>query len=200
METISSLQYFSSFSTIMTTDFSGSELFYYHQYGHEYDDSIDHIDIFKVSTITQIDLSGVSTLYGVDINGVINLSTMSAAYIRLDHIQSYQENMLAIETSNKTTFENLDFTVLKGNLLSWAKIGYPDSYIAYVFPVKCPPIQGSLYECSDGVLRNVYDYIPFFLGYPVVDLIARYQAQLQGITLTISLGTDPYSLQLHVSR
>ena len=200
METISSIQYFSTFSTIMTTDFSGAELFYYSSKNDETDESMYTINLWKVSTITQIDLSGVSTIYSVDMKGLENQSTIMGATIRFDNIKTYHDELLAIEIANKATFENLDFTVLKGNLLTWANLGFPFSYIAYVFIVKCPPIQKSMYECSDGVVRNIYDYIPFFLGRPVVDLIANYQAQLQGIILTISLGTVPYSLQLHVSR
>jgi hypothetical protein len=184
----------------------------------------------SLSTVTTIDLSGASTLYMVDIPGAENQSTLSGmstlqsistaqAVSTLEGVSTFQgmsslaaievdindifnshHTLIQIERQNKEMFASLDFSQFKNTLYKWAALNYPDSFLAYSFPVTTPPMTNCIYCCSDGNPKNIWDYIPYCLGMSIQDWLTSYQSKVSGITLSFSVNANPYVLNIHVSR
>lgn len=119
--------------------------------------------------------------------------------ITLDDIVNTHQSYIRAEEQIKGTLTSLDFNLLKTNLYAWAAKGYEDSYPAYQLPVTASETNG-LIPCSDGTLRNIWDYIPFCLGSSISELIQSYEAKLHGISLSFSLQANPYILVIHVTK
>lgn len=124
--------------------------------------------------------------------------------ISLDDIINTHQTYLRTEDQIKGNLTSLDFELLKTNLYIWAAKGYQDSYAAYQLPVyplpPHTPEPATAIPCSDGVLRNIWDYIPFCLGMPIGELLQSYEAKLYGISLSYSLQANPYILVIHVTK
>jgi hypothetical protein len=131
------------------------------------------------------------------ISTLIEFSTNSVL-ISMDELLQTTSSCLTVENTNKATFQNLDYDVLKRNLITWASKGFPDSYPVYELPVSIPDISNQLIPCSDGTMRNIWDYIAFFLGSTIQELMDVYNKNMDGVTLTFSLQANPYILVLHV--
>ena len=132
---------------------------------------------------------------------IITIIDGATPFLSLDDLLSSQEILLQIEQLNKTNLELLNLTTLKKNLLAWAAAGFTDSINVYSFPIQKPPVVTGLYTCSDGVNRTIWDYIVFFLGYPILTLVERIQGTLKDINLTFSLQENPSAiLNIHASK
>ena len=132
---------------------------------------------------------------------IITITDTQTPFLSLDDLLSSQEILLEIENLNKKNLELLNLTTLKKNLLTWAAAGFTDSINVYSFPIQKPPLIAGLYTCSDGVNRTIWDYIVFFLGYPILTLVERVQANLKDIKLTFSLQENPtVLLNIHASK
>lgn len=131
------------------------------------------------------------------ISTLISFSTNSVL-ISIDELLQTTSRCLTVENTNKATFQNLDYDVLKRNLITWASKGFSDSYPVYELPVSIPDISNQLIPCSDGTMRNIWDYIAFFLGSTIQELMDVYNKNMDGVTLTFSLQANPYILVLHV--
>jgi len=227
MKSISSIQSIdmTNISYILTTNYSGVEVSYKPS---DPNNRINLENSFlTLSTLTTFDISGASNLYMIDISGahaIIDVSTVRTAYIseptetveptptpiptpipidievNISDIINSHSVFLEIEQQNKTNLNSLDFSVFKTRLYKWAALNYPDSFLAYSFPVTTPPIANGLYSCGDGNPKNIWDYIPYCLGMPIQDWITGYQAKVSGITLSFSVNADPYVLNIHVTR
>jgi hypothetical protein len=132
---------------------------------------------------------------------IITITDTPTPLISIEELLSSQEILLQIEQLNKTNLELLNVTTLKKNLLAWAAAGFTDSINVYSFPIQKPPVVVGLYTCSDGVNRTIWDYIVFFLGYPILTLVERIQGTLKDIKLTFSLQENPSAiLNIHASK
>ena len=124
--------------------------------------------------------------------------------LSLDDIINTRHTYLRIEEQIKGNLTSLDFELLKTNLYTWAAKGYQDSYAAYQLPVYPLPPDTSetatAIPCSDGMIRTIWDYIPFCLGTQIGELLESYQGKLHGISLTFSLQANPYILVIHVTK
>jgi len=180
---------------------------------------ISNINFLTISSLATYDLLGVSTNYIVDISGALNLSTVQGLNalaevstmegvsrrmvnyaVNLDDIINSHNTLFATEEYNKTVLNTLDFAVFKTTLYKWAAQGYPDSFVAYSFPVSIPLAENGLYMCSDGNPKTIWDYIPYCIGFSINDWMSLYQQKVNGITLSFSVGQNPYVLNLHVTR
>lgn len=203
MTSISSIQSIdmTNISYILTTNYGGTEVSFNPANIQNLQNSFQ-----TFSTIIAYNMSGSSTLYTVDISGaqnlstIVSLSTMAAVEVNILDIINSQSLFIQIEQQNKTNLNSLNFTTFKTTLYKWAALNYPDSFLAYSFPVTTPPMAAGLYSCSDGTPRSIWDYIPFFLNKSIQDWLADYQAKVSGITLTFSINADPYVLNIHVTR
>lgn len=124
--------------------------------------------------------------------------------LSLDDIINMRHTYLRIEEQIKGNLTSLDFELLKTNLYTWAAKGYQDSYAAYQLPVyplpPDTPDPATTISCSDGMLRNIWEYIPFCLGTQIGELLQSYEEKLYGISLSYSLQANPYILVIHVTK
>ena len=228
MNSISSIQSIdmTNISYILATNYSGVEVSYQPS---DPNNRINLENSFlTLSTLTTFDISGASSLYMVDISGahaIMDMSTVRTTYtpepepapapepapkaeptaainieVNISDIINSRSVFLEIEQQNKTNLTSLDFSVFKTLLYKWAALNFPDSFLAYSFPVTTPPITNGLYSCSDGNHKNIWDYIPYCLGMSIQELITGYQTKVSGIALSFSVNADPYVLNIHVTR
>ena len=121
--------------------------------------------------------------------------------ISLNELATSNAALKATEAANKKSLEAFDSSILMNNLHQWAGTGFQASYVVYQLQVVTPVKTTSLYNCSDGTPRNVWDYIPFCLGYPITTLVANFQNKVEGMTFTFSLEEVPtIVLKIHVSK
>jgi hypothetical protein len=180
--------------------------------------------LLNLSSIMTYDLSGVPTNYIIDISGAKNVSTinsipasqqlstiqglstmygleaLASVEVSIDDIMNSHNTLVEIESRNKTNLNSLDFTQFKTNLYKWAAQGYPDSFLTYSFPVMIPSMTGTLYNCSDGNPKNIWDYIPYCLNLSLEDWLKVYQQKVNGIKLSFSINENPYIINIHVTR
>jgi hypothetical protein len=186
---------FLTFSTLTTYNTSGgSNLYMVDISGAQNLSSIVGLSTLQAASTLQ----GTSTLQGV--STVQGLSTLAAIEVNIFDIINSHNVFVQIEQQNKTQFASLDFSAFKTTLYKWAALNYPDSFLAYSFPVTTPPHTAGLYSCSDGNPKNIWDYIPYCLGMSIQDWLTGYQAKVSGITLSFSINADPYVLNIHVTR
>lgn len=121
--------------------------------------------------------------------------------ISFDDLVNSNAALKATEVANKTSLELFDESVFMNNLHQWAGTGFKDSYPVYQLQVVTPVKTTTLYNCSDGTPRSVWDYIPFCLGYPITQLVDTFQQKVSGMTFSFSLEEVPsIVLKIHVSK
>lgn len=81
---------------------------------------------------------------------------------------------------------------LRPQMFAWAAAGFPSIYVIQQFTVSPPAV------CSDGVTRNVYDYVEYLLGQEMGLTIAAVQAMCIGVQISYSFSGN--TLRIHVSR
>ena len=116
--------------------------------------------------------------------------------IRLDDLQNDYSVLLqreiAFGTFLITNIVGLDINTLKRTLIGWAASGYPDMY-------RILPIQVDLPDrCSDGVVRNVYEYIEFCAKLSLTDILNSIQQKLDGIK--VNYITEGRTITVIVSK
>jgi len=195
MDRINLQNSFLTFSTLMAYDMSGAAKLY----------MVDISGAQQVSTMVGLSnletlstAQGISTMQGI--STVQGLSTMAEIEVDINEIMNSHKVLLEIEHQNRTQLASLDFSVFKTTLYKWAALNYPDSFLAYSFPVTTPLVNAGLYSCSDGNPKSIWDYIPFCLNMSIQDWLLRYQEKVSGITLSFSINADPYVLNIHVTR
>lgn len=82
--------------------------------------------------------------------------------------------------------------ILRPQMFAWAAAGFPAIYVVQQFTVS------PLAVCSDGVTRNVYDYVVYLLGQEMGPTIAAVQAKCVGVQISYSFSGN--TLRIHVSR
>jgi hypothetical protein len=81
---------------------------------------------------------------------------------------------------------------LRVPLFQWAAANFPNSYVLLTFDLTPPAV------CSDGVIRNAYDYTEWCLGCSMADLISTLQSRITGMVLSYSFANG--ALRIHVTR
>jgi len=114
---------------------------------------------------------------------------MSAPLITLAQISSDNGVLLQIEQSNKTILENFDTEGYTTNLHKWTAERYPPAFLIQTYKLRTPMNQnGSTYLCSDGIYREVFQYVDFCLGYELSTIfLGNLQSKIHGIDLSYSL-------------
>ena len=91
------------------------------------------------------------------------------------------------ELEDKLTLEsigNISHDTLKSKLLSWATSGFPNVYEVHRITI-VPPDQ-----CSDGVTRNLSDYITFCSGKTINEHVDLLAAKVTGMAISFAnMGT-----------
>jgi len=127
-------------------------------------------------------------------------SSNFSVLVDIDELTQNIEVLRAIEKGNRDTLLSFDSVMFKKNMASWAAKGFPDTAAVYNFTLQKPSMQGSLYLCSDGDDRLLWEYIEYLIGIPISDYISKFQVQVNGIILTYSIREDPLVLTLHAAK
>ena len=90
------------------------------------------------------------------------------------------------------TIGTITFESLRASLLQWGARGFPNAYVVHEVPIAAPSV------CSDGVVRNLTDYIPFCSGKTIQGHIASLQARLPDIA--VSFAYSGTAILIVVSR
>ena len=101
----------------------------------------------------------------------------------LNSVQIIQQK----ELEDKLTLEsigNMSHDTLKSKLLSWATAGFPNVYEIYRVTI-VPPTQ-----CSDGVVRNLAEYIQFCSGKTMNEHVDVLSTKVTGMVISFAnMGT-----------
>jgi hypothetical protein len=103
--------------------------------------------------------------------------------------------VLTQEAADRTTLSvllNETRENLRPQMFTWAAAGFPAIYVVQQFTVSPPA------SCSDGVTRNVYDYVVYLLGKNMGEVIADIQALCVGVQISYSFQGN--TLRIHVSK
>lgn len=117
------------------------------------------------------------------------------APISIADILSAVEVLQQKEAADKAALDaigNASFDSLRPKLVTWATLGFPNAYVLMEVTVN-PPSQ-----CSDGVVRNLTDYIVFCSGKTIQEHVALLQAKL--VDMTVSFANLGYAIGIVVSR
>ena len=120
--------------------------------------------------------------------------------VDLDELSQNIEVLKAIEQGNRDTLLSFDSVMFKKNMATWAAKGFPDTAAVHNFPLQKPRLHESLYMCSDGDDRLLWEYIEYLIGTPISEYMNKLQAQVTGIILTYSIREDPLVLTLHAAK
>jgi hypothetical protein len=115
--------------------------------------------------------------------------------ISLSDITSAVEVVQVKEAQDKVTLESigtLSFESLKASLIQWAVAGYPNAYKIYEISVSPPGV------CSDGVTRNLADYITFCSGKTIHEHVDVLQART--VDIDVSFAYTGSSIIIVVSK
>ena len=111
--------------------------------------------------------------------------------ITLNDILSAREVLIQRETEDKGKLEgiaSISIEELRTKLIAWAVAGFPNNYPIRTISVTPPS------PCSDGVVRNLADYIVFCSGKTLTEHIAPLQTTLPDITVTFTYSADTISV------
>jgi hypothetical protein len=115
--------------------------------------------------------------------------------ISLSDITNAVEVVQTKETQDKATLESigtLSFEGLRSSLIQWAVAGYPNAYKVHEISVSPPGV------CSDGVTRNLADYITFCSGKSIHEHVGVLQARMSDIA--VSFAYTGFSILIVVSK
>jgi len=113
----------------------------------------------------------------------------------LDELMASHAAVLIKESEDKQILSVLKTNLrdtFRPSLFQWAAVGFPDIYIVQTFTLVVPPI------CSDGVKRDMFEYVGYCLGMGLGDMIAEIQTKVVGIQFSHSIMGN--TLRLHVSK
>lgn len=139
----------------------------------------------------QISLSDVSG-YVFD----ISMTPVPPPTISLADILNESEVVKQKEDADKAdllAIETMTFDSLKAALIRWANSGFPNAFPIHEFVIVPPPV------CSDGVTRNLSDYIVFLTTKTIRQLVDTLQERLVDITASFAY-TGGSAIQVVVSR
>lgn len=78
----------------------------------------------------------------------------------------------AVDGQAFTAIPNQSVEFLRTRMIEWAKNGFANAYTLFTIPVTVPEV------CSDGVSRNLTDYITFVSGKTIQEHVGGLQAKL----------------------
>ena len=101
--------------------------------------------------------------------------------LTMSDIVNAREVILAKETADGELFcgipnQSVDF--LRTRMIEWAKNSFADAYTLFTIPASVPEV------CSDGVSRDLTDYIQFVSGKSIQDHVASLQARLPDFNIS----------------
>jgi len=113
----------------------------------------------------------------------------------LDELQQYHDTTLESETTDKASMNfiiNPSTSGIQQNLIQWASAGFPSNYqVLSVSLIRPSP-------CSDGVSRDMLQYISYLTGSDIDSLTTAFQSNFLGISFSYSIAGN--IVNLHASK
>lgn len=104
-------------------------------------------------------------------------------FLSLDDLLSDHEIVLAKEQADKALLDQIGsqhVSALKPKLVEWVGRGKPHAYPVMTMNIQPPA------KCSDGVERNLSDYITFCSGKSIEEHVVLLQTKLSGISVSFA--------------
>jgi hypothetical protein len=104
-------------------------------------------------------------------------------FLSLDDILSDQEIIIAKEAADKSLLDQIGsqhVSALKPKLVEWVGRGKPHAYPVMMLSIQPPS------KCSDGVERNLPEYITFCSGKSIQEHVGLLQAKLSGMSVSFA--------------
>lgn len=130
---------------------------------------IDSISISEIET----DYTGMNTV----IPGPL------PDFLSLDDLLNDHAIVLAKEETDKTLLAQIasqHVSALKPKLVEWIGLGKPNAFPILMLDIQPPS------KCSDGISRNLPDYITFCSGKSIEEHVGALQAKLSGISVSFA--------------
>jgi len=111
--------------------------------------------------------------------------------LTLAEIMATQEVLAKLESDDRAKLEaigQLSIDTLRPKLIAWAVAGFPNNWAIHEVSITPPTC------CSDGVVRNLADYIVFCSGKSLSDHIAPLQTTLPDITVAFAYAGPTISV------
>ena len=93
-------------------------------------------------------------------------------------LRAAREQRQQKEAADKSALDAIGGLSLRGKLVTWATLGFPNAWTVHEVSV-VPPAQ-----CSDGVARDLAGYIQFVSGKTLAEHVATLQTRVTGITVS----------------
>ena len=111
------------------------------------------------------------------------LETTPPPTISLQDILNAVEVSQTREAEDKVKLEaigTISFETLRASLVQWAVRGFPNAYVVHEVSVASPSV------CSDGVVRNLTDYVSFCSGKTITEHVAVLQERFTDIVVSFA--------------
>lgn len=115
--------------------------------------------------------------------------------ITLDQLLESQQALSSKESTDRVALQRFvepDFEEAKRKLLQWASLGFPEAFCIFTINIDVPT------KCSDGVVRNKFNYVEYLLGDTLANKFQVLQQKIPGMVLSYSL--PDHQVCMHVSR
>ena len=107
--------------------------------------------------------------------------------ITLDELQQYYDTTLQSENKDKIAMNfiiNPSTSGVQQNLIQWASAGFPSNYqVLSVALIRPTP-------CSDGKVRDMYEYISYLTGSTIATLTTAFQSNFLGIRFSSIISAN----------
>lgn len=148
---------------------------------------------------TPVDVSGTTVDVSetpVDVSGgfiesigesIVIVPPPPPSILSIDDLLSSVELIARKEAEDKATLESIggmSIGTLKERLMAWAVANFPNNFEVYAVSITPPA------KCSDGVSRNLPEYIEYCSGKTIVQHVEALQQKVNGIIFTFAnMGT-----------
>jgi hypothetical protein len=105
----------------------------------------------------------------------------------LEQLQQYHDTTLESEAADRASMNfiiNPSTSGIQQNLIQWASAGFPSNYqVLSVALIRPTP-------CSDGKVRDMYEYISYLTGSTIDTLTTAFQSKFLGIRFSSIISAN----------
>lgn len=104
-------------------------------------------------------------------------------FLSLDDLVNDHDIVVTKEQTDKALLDQIGsqhVTALRPKLVDWVGAGKPHAYVILLLNIQPPA------TCSDGICRNLPDYITFCSGKSIEEHVGLLQAKLSGISVSFA--------------
>jgi len=104
--------------------------------------------------------------------------------LTLEQLMNDQTATLQQETNDRNELSAIvtpNMGQLNPIFIQWATAGFPSNYTLMSFIINPPT------TCSDGKVRNMYDYISYIIGKDLAESVTKFDSFFQGMTIAYNI-------------